>query len=82
MANGKRGPTTGTEATKRGGQAKRDQYGSDFYQAIGQKSGAATKQKYGADQYRRIGQFGGKNRQRPQQLDQAAPAESDQVPGV
>lgn len=61
MAQGKKhGPTPGTEATKHGGQATRDQYGgTSYYRRIGQKGGAALSARIGPDGYRALDQRGG-----------------------
>lgn len=54
----KRGPDAGSEKAKRGGQAVRDKYGSDFYSRIGKKGGETVKQR-GPDFYAEIGRKGG-----------------------
>src|SRR5262245_9739953 len=59
MPKGKRGPVAGTEEAKRGGQAMKAQYGSQFYQTIGKKGGAAASARIGPEGYRAIGQKGG-----------------------
>jgi len=56
---GKSGITV-REAGKRGGEAVKAKYGSDYYKQIGKLGGDRTKAKYGDDFYSEIGKKGGR----------------------
>jgi general stress protein YciG len=46
-------------AGKKGGEAVKAEYGTEFYHSIGEKGGESVKEKYGIDFYREIGEKGG-----------------------
>ncbi len=54
---------TRSEAGRKGGQATKKKYGSDFYSKIGsvggKKGGQTTKKRYGTEFYQKIGRKGG-----------------------
>ena len=60
------------EAGRRGGQATKKKYGSEFYEEIGKRGGEAVKRERGVEFYEQIGRKGGqKVRQLIQQGKQA-----------
>src|SRR5260370_5457973 len=66
MANNKRGPEPGSQKAKRGGQAVREKYGTEFYSRIGKKGGETVKEKRGPKFYAEIGKKGGESTKRQQ----------------
>jgi general stress protein YciG len=48
------------EAGKKGGDAVRERYGSEFFERIGRKGGTATRDRHGVEFYETIGQKGGR----------------------
>jgi general stress protein YciG len=46
-------------AGRRGGEAVKEHYGSEFYREIGEKGGGTVKERYGTEFYREIGKRGG-----------------------
>ena len=58
MVDYTRGPER-AERGRRGGQAVREKYGSDYYARIGKKGGNATKEQRGSAYYTEIGKKGG-----------------------
>ncbi len=66
---GKRGPRAGTPQARRGGQAVREKYGSDFYSTIGKKGGETVKSEHGPDFYSEIGRKGGQSTKARQDPD-------------
>jgi uncharacterized protein len=48
------------EAGRKGGQAVKARYGSEFYEQIGRKGGQATMSTHGVEFYENIGRLGGK----------------------
>ena len=64
----KRGHAAGTEQAKRGGNAVKAKYGSDFYARIGKKGGESVKRR-GPEFYAEIGRKGGESTKRSHGFD-------------
>jgi len=59
MAGKKTGPKPGTPQAKRGGEAVKAKYGTEFYAEIGKKGGTAAKEAHGPEHYSELGKKGG-----------------------
>lgn len=55
----KTGDPRAVEAGRKGGEAVRARYGSEFFAAIGRKGGLSTKERHGEDFFSAVGKRGG-----------------------